>query len=392
MAGIEQNPGPARQHTSRRPQTALKMRLLNARSAVNKAAQIHSVIDDSDLDILILTETWIARNAPRAIKEDIAPDGYKIHHAHRSAQGKRNGTKKSGGGIAIVYRDCFSVNSTNSSIGYGTTTFEYLSVFVSFNNRRINVIGVYRPPPSPDSTFYSQFSDMLDAVDLLPEETLLCGDFNCPGNTSTTIDTRLSQLISDHNFTQYVTESTRGHPGNILDLIIGRIGGLAVTNVNTTEVGFSDHNLVTFNIEYPAAIDNIKSFSFRDMKKIDLHKFSDQIRRAEIYVSPPSDVNEFVNLLESTVTSALDEKAQLKTFTKRVGRKTSTVWMSTEAKMAKATARKCERRFRRTQPEDDYVEYRHARSLASKAVGSAQTSYLRDELKRGESTNGFRAR
>ena len=38
------------------------------------------------------------------------------------------------------------------------------------------------------------------------------------------------------------------------------------------------------------------------------------------------------------------------------------------------------------------MKYRHARRLASKAVGSARTSYLRDELKRAESTNGFRTR
>ena len=89
MAGIKQNPGPARQNSSRRSQAALKIGLLNARSAMNKAAQIHSVIEDHDLDLVILTETWIARNAPQAVKGDIAPEGYKIHHAHRSAQGKK---------------------------------------------------------------------------------------------------------------------------------------------------------------------------------------------------------------------------------------------------------------------------------------------------------------
>ena len=292
----------------------------------------------------------------------------------------------------MVYRDCLCVNTTNTVISHGTSTFEHLSIIISSNNRRINVIGIYCPPPSSDTLFYNQFSDVLDAADLLTEETLVCGDFNCPGDTPTTIDTRLDQLVTDHNFRQYVTESTRGHPGNILDLVIGRIGGVEVTNIRTTEVGFSDHKLVTFNIKFPITINTTKSFSFRDLKRIDLHKFSDQIRRSKIYTSPPSDVNEFVNELQSTVTAALDEQAPLKAFTKRVRRKTCAVWMSEEAKKAKATARKSERRFRRTQSEDDYVEYRRAHRLPSKAVGAARTSYLRDELKRAESTNSFRAR
>ena len=120
--------------------------------------------------------------------------------------------------------------------------------------------------------------------------------FQLPGITPTTIDARLDQLIVDHNFKQYVTESTRGHDGNIFDLIIGRVSGLEVTNVKTTGVSFSDHNVVTFNIEFPFAINTTKSFSFRDLKKIDLCKFSDKIRRSDIYLAPPSDVNEFVSL------------------------------------------------------------------------------------------------
>ena len=59
------------------------MGLLNARSACHKAALIHDVIADNQLDILLLTETWIPSEAPDAVKLDVAPSGYSVVHRHR---------------------------------------------------------------------------------------------------------------------------------------------------------------------------------------------------------------------------------------------------------------------------------------------------------------------
>jgi len=75
--------------------------LLNIRPAVQKAALMHDMIDNKNLDLLVLTETWIDSKAPPAIKKDIAPEGYVVIHADRSGKSVR------GGGIAVVYSDTF---------------------------------------------------------------------------------------------------------------------------------------------------------------------------------------------------------------------------------------------------------------------------------------------
>jgi len=64
LGGMERNPGPGKGHV---------LGVLNTRSAVHKAAAIHDVVRDGNLDIVAITESWVPSNAPDAIKLDIAP-------------------------------------------------------------------------------------------------------------------------------------------------------------------------------------------------------------------------------------------------------------------------------------------------------------------------------
>ena len=86
LGGIEQNPGPAAANTAGNiaSVTALRLGVLNARSAVNKAALIHDIIDSQRIDVLVLTETWMSADQPTAITRDIAPPGYSVVHQYRS--------------------------------------------------------------------------------------------------------------------------------------------------------------------------------------------------------------------------------------------------------------------------------------------------------------------
>ena len=132
IGGIESNPGPvinpksipAALHRQQRLKSGgprpLACATLNVRSAVNKAAELHDVIESANLDVLVLTETWIARNAPTAVKHDIAPLGYGVHHVHRSVlrtRGQKVGMVKGGGGLAVIYRDSLKVSDCTATFG-----------------------------------------------------------------------------------------------------------------------------------------------------------------------------------------------------------------------------------------------------------------------------------
>ena len=74
---IEINPGPVDINN-------LEFGCYNVRSAVHKAASLHDIIHDNKLSILALSETWIPGDAPPAIAQDIAPDGFGVLHTHRT--------------------------------------------------------------------------------------------------------------------------------------------------------------------------------------------------------------------------------------------------------------------------------------------------------------------
>ena len=81
IAGVESNPGPSARKMQR---PILRFGLFNVRSSVKKAASIHTLLAHDDLDVLALTETWSRVDDAEAVKLDIAPSGYAVHHVPRT--------------------------------------------------------------------------------------------------------------------------------------------------------------------------------------------------------------------------------------------------------------------------------------------------------------------
>lgn len=75
------------------------MALLNVRSLTNKSFIVNDLISTHNLDITLLTETWLDRNGTVALIET-APPNFKFLQTTR--------TEKRGSGIAAVLSDSYS--------------------------------------------------------------------------------------------------------------------------------------------------------------------------------------------------------------------------------------------------------------------------------------------
>jgi len=129
--------------------------LLNARSAVNKAAHIHDVIADRQLDITVVTETWIPSDAPDAIKLDIAPANHCVLHSFHGSS-----TDRSGGGIAVVHKQTIGA----SVIDLGKYS-EFESLFVRVNTSpHIIIAAIYRPPGAVSAAFCNELTELFDRL------------------------------------------------------------------------------------------------------------------------------------------------------------------------------------------------------------------------------------
>ena len=74
ISGLELNPGPN-----------FNLAILNSRSVCNKAAIIRDIIADHSIQILAISETWINKDDPDAIKMAAVPQGYAVLHEPRQS-------------------------------------------------------------------------------------------------------------------------------------------------------------------------------------------------------------------------------------------------------------------------------------------------------------------
>jgi hypothetical protein len=253
---------------------------INARSLVSKGALIQDIIIAHQLDTLAVCETWIAADDPDVVKLDAVPPTYSVTHLPRPSSTFR----PRGGGLCFIHRNAVVVKQHPLQRTLQCMTFECQLLTLQVggaksSNDIIVVTVVYRPPALSSANMEAfidellgmvvQFRDVIEA-----DQFVMCGDFNCPGDNSTSIHADLSSLLDTHGLQQSVTTATRRTPtvSNVLDLLISRSMSAVIQNVSVQpshEV--SDHDLVTWTLamrERPPR--QVRQYEFRKLKKVDL--------------------------------------------------------------------------------------------------------------------------
>ena len=368
LGGVETNPGPSAADA----QTGVTVGLLNARSAVHKAALIHDVVADRSLDVLALTETWITSDAPDAVRLDTAPPGFQVLHQPRGSS-----TDKRGGGVAIIHRDAISARPLD--VGQ-PSEFELLATQLTLRPTvHVTVACLYRPPGAVTQSFCRQFADLLDQLVTAKQRFVVCGDFNCPGAGGRQLDASLDDLLQRYNLTQHVTTATRGD--NILDLLITSASDSdLLSDVVVQPTCFSDHQLVACRLHVPRHQPTTTRYCYRDIRRVDLAAFHSDVLQSPLFdFDYDTPVDSYVELFNSEVARVLDKHAPLKSRTRRVGRNDCR-WLSAEARDAKRHCRRRERRYRRTRSHADRLAFHAERIAARDAITRSRSDAIRERF------------
>ena len=223
--------------------TKVSLCVLNPRSACNKTSEMYDHIQEHDIDIMVLTESWLTgKDKDIVVTKALTPDGYYLINSHRKT-GR-------GGGIALVNKS--SIKATSCNPYKNITSCEAFSAKLTSNGKSITLLAIYRPPPNKRnkltvSEFFKDFSDMLDDCETIQEEVITVGDFNFHmADSNAHHSKRLTDLLNCHGMRQYVNEPTHVG-GHILDLIISRPQA-SVTDVMVKDL-FEDHYAVHCHID-----------------------------------------------------------------------------------------------------------------------------------------------
>lgn len=122
----------------------------------------------NNIDILALTETWLRPgNCDDLQVGTLCPNGYRFLHFPR--------THGRGGGVGLLFKDTLRINSVLTD---DFQSFELMDIHFR-SLKCIRVLIIYRPPDSSYSSFFQDFSRLLQQVlaDAI-SHTIISGDFN----------------------------------------------------------------------------------------------------------------------------------------------------------------------------------------------------------------------
>ena len=155
------------------------------------------------MDLVAISETWFKPD-DNLVPYECTPAGYSLHHIPIP--------KKTGGGVALLFRSSLSVSMNNDNIDY--LPFEYLHAEITCNSRSVRLVNIYRPEKDVDgkhvnfSSFLQEFEKLIVNYLLHPSDIILTDDFNIHiYNTSTNYANQFKDLLS-----AFCLSSTSRHP------------------------------------------------------------------------------------------------------------------------------------------------------------------------------------
>jgi len=320
---------------------------LNIRSLSNSdhIIAVHDLAASYKFDCFAFSETFLsAKTSPCEIMS-IPPPGYEMFIANRDS--KLAGAR--GGGVALLFRKPFTLLSTHS---YKFASFETISATVKFSSCALHVVSVYRPPNTstyakPFSVFLSEFSAMLSSLTATKSDFVITGDLNI--HVDQPLDPMTQQfnsLLSSCNATQHVSIATHSD-NHTLDLVITpTVSALDPTSVTILPYSPSDHFPVVFSFNHGKTntVSKSSTKSFRCINSIDMEQFCFDLETSTLTKFPPADLDELVNLYNTTLSALLDKHAPLTTKTI----KESNPWFTSDLKKLKAACRRADRKWRQT--------------------------------------------
>ena len=266
--------------------------LINARSVKNKNTTIYQFIVDNDIDILVITETWLhPGDADRHVINALTPPGYTVKHVARDTGYV---------GVAIVYKA--SLPLTPKEDEPTGSNFECLCVDIPSAYGTDKLCAVYRPPPNSKNKFTTkdftdQFEIFVDSFSVESGRLFIAGDFNFhiddPQNQEAC---KLKKLLKSQSLKQHVRGSTHDR-GHTLDLFITRNSDKVNLKPSVEVTGFSDHSAVHLRLPLFKPPLQRKEIIYRKLRSIDNESFKADLKASSLVSCAPKhlDIDDLVS-------------------------------------------------------------------------------------------------
>src|SRR6218665_1480085 len=318
--------------------SSISVATLNAHSLRKKYVPVSDFIESSELDVMVIVESWHHSSADVAVRR-AAPPGF--HFLDRPRYDDPLATER-GGGIIVYHRD--HLKAKKIELVRVPTTFEALAVSLASDRGPTTLLALYRPDSSrPTTAFYDEFIDLLDQFALYNTQLVLVGDLNLHLEDSSLPETvEFVAVLGQFGLKQHVTEST--HVSGGWRDVVGARDDCRVSDVIVSPPTFSDHGPVVATIPFLCQPILFTMRRIRCWKRLDRAAFRMALRAhplfADVESSAQLSTSEMFSKYEDALSGLLDTFAPICNIRSR--HYPSTPWFDASCRALRRRARRLE--------------------------------------------------
>ena len=323
--------------------------VVNTRSIRNKTLEFIENVIDNDIQICIVTETWLS-DGDDALITECTPQNFFMLPVNRC--------NRAGGGTALL---CNSKMKPRLIRSLTENYFEISEYLIRYQLTNILFVTVYRPPysqanPVTIPTFLEKFDEYLSTLVQSSNELIIAGDFNLHINDiNDQYARRFLVILDSYDLMNHIHIPTN-KSGNTIGLIITR----QTTSIKLNDISqgsfISDHCFVLSKINIDPPKTSAKTVHFRKTKNLNITDFAEDIKNSRIFTPNWNyqTVDDLVESFSSTVSEILDLHAPLITKTFSTNKNLQSPWYTYELRQIKKEKRQHGTIWRLSNLQTDY--------------------------------------
>ena len=355
----------------------LKIIHMNIRSLLPKIDQIRTLLINSKIDIIILSETWLNASIDSQM---VNIPGYSLIRHDRSF-GSKSKTKR-GGGLSIYINEALSsdlkilkdLNSSNKNLE---------SLWLKIQRKQAkNIIlsAVYRPPNGKVNKAINYLNSSLNKIEQLNKnDVYIVGDLNIDyKNRKSVAHRKLAFFVRANGFKQIIKNTTRNTSSSstILDLII--TNAQYISSSGTINSYISDHQPIYIVKKKEKQITISCEFKGRSYRKYNEEEFKESLSQCnwEGFFNEP-DLNLAWKLMLDRITEEVDKQCPMRSFHIQNYKPS---WITDELIEQGKDRDYFYKKAKRTKDEDDWNIAKHLRNLTNRNFRQAKAEYIKSQL------------
>lgn len=332
----------------------LKICHINAQSLRNKIDEFRSIFENSNIDLISISETWLNSHVDDSL---MSLNGYKLFRSDRGTHG---------GGVAVYVRSGISCKINCKSDSNDLIEF----IFIELTNGKDKFLfgSVYRPNNNID---FNPFIEKLGILSSPFTRIVIAGDFNSNLLRDTRLIDSMTALglspVNTHMPTHFSATSS-----SLIDLFFVSSESQQIFYDQLSASCFSKHDLIYMVCDFFTHATPEK-ITFRDFRNIDFDLLRDEFMKIDwniIYHLMSSD--DQLIFLEDNINLLFEKSVCLRTRTLCTeGRE----WFTTDLNFFISKREMAYSRWKRFRTESLHDEYKAARRLANAKIREAKRKY-----------------